>query len=340
MKVLITGGCGFIGSNLAIFLKKKKIEVLSIDNLHRRGSKLNEVKLKINKINNIRTNIININKIKLSKFDIIIDCCAEPSVQASRNDLDRVLSTNFIGSYNLLKKCIVDKSSLIFLSTSRVYNIEKIKSFFSINSLKKKIKLKREIGTNFSTEAPRSLYGFTKLASEELIKELSYIYKFKFIINRLGVIAGPGQMGREDQGFVSLWVWRHINKLPLKYIGFGGNGNQMRDLLHIEDLNMLILQQIRKIKEINNITISAGGGKRNLISLRELTGICQNLTGNKIKFTKIKKTSLYDIPYFCTSNYHAKNIYNWKPEKKIIDIVKDIYDWQIKDYKILKNYLN
>ena len=340
MKVLITGGCGFVGSNLAIFLKKKKFEVLSIDNLHRRGSKMNEVKLKINKINNIRTNITNINKIKLSKFDIIIDCCAEPSVEASKNDLDRVLNTNFIGTYSLLKKCITDKSSLIFLSTSRVYNIEKIKSYFRTDDLKKKIKLKKEIGTNFSTEAPRSVYGFTKLASEELIKELSYIYNFKFIINRLGVIAGPGQMGREDQGFVSLWVWRHLNKLPLKYIGFGGYGNQMRDLLHVEDLNSLILEQIKKIKEINNITISAGGGKRNLISLRELTKICQNLTGNKIKFTKVKKTSLYDIPYFCTSNYHTKNIYNWEPKKKIIDIFRDTYDWQKNNYKILKNYLN
>ena len=340
MKVLITGGCGFIGSNLAIFLKKKNFEVMSIDNLHRRGSKMNEVKLKLNKINNIRTNIININKIKLSKFDIIIDCCAEPSVEASKNDLDRVLSTNFIGTYSLLKKCITDNSSLIFLSTSRVYNIKKIKSFFRTDILKKKIKLKKEIGTNFSTEAPRSVYGFSKLASEELIKELSYIYNFKFIINRLGVIAGPGQMGRVDQGFVSLWVWKHLNKLPLKYIGFGGYGNQMRDLLHIEDLNMLILEQIKKIKKINNITISAGGGKRNIISLRELSKVCQNLTGNKIKFTKIKKTSLYDIPYFCTSNYHAKKIYHWKPKKKIIDIVRDTYDWQRKDYKILKNYLN
>lgn len=301
---------------------------------------MNEVKLKINKINNIRTNITNINKIKLSKFDIIIDCCAEPSVEASKNDLDKVLNTNFIGTYSLLKKCIADKSSLIFLSTSRVYNIEKIKSSFRTDNLRKKIQLKKEIGTNFSTEAPRSVYGFTKLASEELIKELSYIYNFKFIINRLGVIAGPGQMGREDQGFVSLWVWRHLNKLPLKYIGFGGYGNQMRDLLHVEDLNLLILEQIKKIKEINNITISAGGGKTNLISLRELTKICQNLTGNKIKFIKVKKTSLYDIPYFCTSNYLAKNIYNWKPKKKIIDIVRDAYDWQKKNYKILKNYLN
>jgi CDP-paratose 2-epimerase len=340
MKVLITGGCGFIGSNLAIFLKKKKFKVLSIDNLFRRGSNVNENILKTNKIKNIRVDIKNINKIKLGKFDIIIDCCAEPSVEISKRDLDRVLDTNFIGTYNLLKKCIKDKSSLIFFSSSRVYSIESIKGFFKNKILEHHIKLKKEIDVNFSTEAPRSIYGFTKLASEELIKELSYVFNFKFIINRLGVIAGPGQMGKVDQGFVSLWVWKHLNKLPLKYIGFGGYGNQARDVLHIEDLNELILKQIKKIKKIYNLTYTVGGGKKNLISLKQLTKICENFTGNIIKFSRVKKTSLYDIPYFCTSNLRVNKFYGWKPKKTIIDIVRDTYKWQKKDYKILKNFLN
>ena len=256
MKVLVVGGCGFIGSNLAIFLKKKNYKVLSIDNLFRRGSKLNENKLKIYKISNIRTNINNINKIKLPKFDIIIDCCAEASVEASKKDLDRVINTNFNGTFELLKKCINDQSNLIFLSTSRVYSIQSIRNFFNNQAFKKKINLNKEIDLKFSTEAPRSIYGFTKLASEELIKELSYIFNFKYIINRLGVVAGPGQMGKVDQGFVSLWVWKHLNKLPLKYIGFGGFGNQVRDVLHIKDLNELIFKQILKIIENNFCQIS------------------------------------------------------------------------------------
>ena len=340
MKVLIAGGCGFIGSNLAIFLKKKNYEVFSIDNLFRRGSILNELQLKINNINNIRININNINKIKLDKFDIIIDCCAEPSVEESKKDLDRVIHTNFYGTYNLIKKCIKDKSNLIFLSTSRVYSIKLIRDFFKNKNLKKKINLNKEIDLKFSTKAPRSIYGFTKLASEELIKELSYIFNFKFIINRLGVVAGPGQLGKVDQGFISLWVWKHLNKLPLKYIGFGGYGNQVRDVLHVEDLNELIFKQIKKIRKINNITFTAGGGKRNLISLKELTKICEKVIGNKLKITKVKKTSLYDIPYFCTSNFEASKLYNWKPKKSVLEIIKDTYEWQKKDYKILKDYLN
>jgi CDP-paratose 2-epimerase len=340
MKVLVTGGCGFIGSNLAIFLKKKKCQVWSIDNLFRRGSKLNEKILKKNKIININANINRINSLKLGKFDIVIDCCAEPSVEASRKDLDRVISTNFLGTLNLLKKCIKDKSNLIFLSTSRVYSIQSLKSFFKNDVLINKINLKKEIDLNFSTQSPRSIYGFTKLASEELIKELSYLFNFKYIINRLGVIAGPRQMGKVDQGFVSLWTWKHLNMLPLKYIGFGGNGHQARDILHVNDLNELIYRQIKKINKINNTTFTAGGGISNLISLKELTKICESLTGNKVKFAKEKKTSSYDIPYFCSSNSSVSKVYKWKPKKTILNIIEDTLSWQKKNYKLIKNYLN
>lgn len=340
MKVLITGGCGFIGSNLAIFLKKKGYKVLSLDNLFRLGSKLNEKKLLQNKIKNIKSNINQINKLKLGKFDIVIDCCAEPSVEASKKHLDRVIDTNFLGTFNLLKKCIKDKSNLIFLSTSRVYSIDSINSLLKKKIILNTINLKKEIDLKFSTQSPRSIYGFTKLASEELIKELSYIFGFKYIINRLSVIAGPGQMGKVDQGFISLWTWRHLKKSSLKYIGFGGNGNQVRDVLHINDLNLLILKQIKKINKINNTVFTAGGGKSNLISLKKLTKICEKLTGNTISFKKIKKTSYYDIPYFCTSNSAVSKVYNWKPKRTVLDVVRDTLDWQKKEYKLIKNFLD
>lgn len=340
MKVLIAGGCGFIGSNLAIFLKKKSFDVYSLDNLFRKGSQYNLKKLKKHKIKNFCFDIKNLSKKKIGNFDIIIDCCAEPSVEASKNDLDRVINTNLIGTYNLLKKCIKDNSKIIFLSTSRVYSIEAIKNLFKDEILKKDIKLKKEINENFSTKYPRSIYGYTKLASEEMIKEFSYLFNLKFIINRLGVIAGPGQMGKVDQGFISLWVWKHLSKKPLKYIGFGGHGNQVRDVLHINDLNILIYKQIKNFNKIYNISVTAGGGKKNLISLRNLTKVCYELTKNKINFKKINRTSSYDIPYFCSSNSKVSKLYKWKPKLSILNIVKDTLKWQIEDYKILKKYLD
>ena len=207
MKILITGGCGFIGSNLSIFLKKKKFNIFSLDNLFRKGSELNEKRLHENKIKNFKIDICNKNQInRLPKFDLIIDCCAEPSVSASINELDRVINTNLIGTFNILKKCTTDKTKIIFLSSSRVYSLDNLKKLDPKKILNQPINIKKKIDMSFSTFGAKSMYGFSKYASEELIKEFSFIYGLDYIINRCGVVAGPWQFGKQDQGFVSLWV--------------------------------------------------------------------------------------------------------------------------------------
>ena len=289
-------------NNLAIFLKQKKYSIFSIDNLFRKGSNLNEKRLKLNGIKNFKIDISNFNKIKkLPKFDIIIDCCAEPSVNVSIKELDRLIYTNFIGTLNVLKKCIKDNSKIIFLSSSRVYSIDFLNNLIKAKEIKNRIKIKKLIKFDSPITNIKSLYGFTKLASEDLIKEISYKTKLKYIINRCGVVAGPWQFGKVDQGFFSLWIWRHLNK-KLSYNGFGGYGNQVRDVLHIEDLNNLIYLQIKKINKIYNETFLVGGGYKNALSLKDLTSISQKLTNIKIKINKKKKTFVYDIPYFVSSN--------------------------------------
>ena len=248
MKVLITGGCGFVGTNLCLFLKEKKFKVFSIDNLSRKGSKYNLNLLKRKNIKNYKLNIENFSSIKiLPKVDLVIDCCAEAAVEISKNDLDRVFYTNLIGTYNILKKAKNDRAKIIFLSSSRVYPIKLLSKLIQSKNLKNKIKSFKIIDEKFSILGPRSIYGFTKLSSEMLIEEFAYQYGIKFIINRCGVISGPLQFGKQDQGFVSLWIWRHLNKIKLNYIGYGGNGHQVRDVLHIDDLKNLILLQIKKL---------------------------------------------------------------------------------------------
>jgi len=339
MKVLIAGGCGFIGMNLSIYLKEKNIKVVSIDNLYRNGSKLNEQKLSKLKIKNYRIDIKNLNKQKIGKFDFIIDCCAEPSVEVSKFELDRVVNTNLIGTFNLLKKAIKDGSNFIFLSSSRVYSIKHLRSLVKNLNIKKKLNQKTEVNEKFSTISPKSLYGFTKLSSEDLIKELSFTFNLKYIINRFGVVSGPGQMGKVDQGFLSLWVWKHICKEKLSYIGFGGYGNQKRDVLHINDLNEIIYKQLKKIKSTYNVSFNIGGGKKNLISLNELTTLCQKISGNKIAINSIRKTSVYDIPYYCSSIKKVYKYYKWKPKLSVHQIVEDVYNWQMTDFKKLRRII-
>ena len=316
MKILITGGCGFVGSNLAIYFKNNEIgtKINTLDNLSRKGSLLNLHRLKKKKIKNFKKNISNYNELKsLPKYDLIVDCCAEAAVEKSRKEVDKVFNTNLVGTFNILKKCVKDKSNFIFLSSSRVYSIEKLRQ------------LKRNkflINEKFDTSEPKSIYGFSKYSSEHLIREFSFLYKIKYIINRLGVISGPWQFGKQDQGFVSFWIWKHMNRRKLSYNGFGGKGLQIRDVVHITDVCKLISKQIKKINSINNLTLNAGGGKKNAISLKDLTKICQKITSNRIKIFSRKVTSIYDIPYYVTDNSKVKKIYNWNPQKKFQILLK------------------
>ena len=339
MKILITGGCGFVGSNLALFLKKKGFKVHTLDNLTRKGSRYNSNLLKKQKIKNYKINISNIKKIKsLPKYDLILDCCAEAAVEISKNDFDKVINTNLIGTINILKKSKNDKSKIIFISSSRIYPLEEMNKVIKNKNLKSKIKISKMFSEKDKIIGPKTIYGLTKLCSEMLIEEFSYAYQLKYLINRCGVISGPLQFGKQDQGFVSLWIWRHLNKKKLSYIGYGGYGNQIRDVLHIDDLSELILLQIKNINKINNKLFTVGGSKTSYTSLSQLTKLCQKITGNKIKMGKVSKTSSYDIPYYLSDNTHVSNTYRWKPKRNINQVVMDTFLWLKNNKPIIKKY--
>ncbi len=311
----------------------------SLDNLSRKGSVYNLNLLKNHKIKNYRINVENYNAIKkLPKYNLIIDCCAEAAVEVSRNEIDRVVNTNLIGTINILKKIKKDKAKIIFLSSSRVYPINLFNKIIKKKKLNKALRIKKLINKNENMLGPKSIYGLTKLASEMFIEEFSYAYGIKYIINRCGVISGPLQFGKQDQGFVSLWIWNHLNKKKLSYIGYGGFGNQIRDVLHIEDLCKLIKIQISNFHKIHNKLFTVGGSKKSFTSLKNLTNLCQKITRNKINFKKNPKTSIYDIPYYVSDNNEVSKIYKWKPKKDIKHIVKDTYDWLSQNKKKLIKY--
>ena len=214
------------------------------------------------------------------------------------------------------------------MSSSRVYAIENLLN----------LKKKGFVNEDFNIENPKSIYGFTKVSSEFLIKEYSYLYKIKYIISRVALVSGPWQFGKQEQGFVSLWVWRHLNRLKLSYIGFGGTGRQVRDVLHIEDLCELVLLQIRKFKKINNKLINVGGGKKNSLNLIQLTKFCKDITNNTIRINSVKKTSSYDVPYYISNINYVKKLYKWKPKRDLKKVITDLYNWMKVNRLVLKKY--
>ena len=168
-----------------------------------------------------------------------------------------------------------------------------------------------------------------------IVSIIFYIFTYiKYIINRFGVVSGPWQFGKQDQGFISLWLWRFINKKKLNYIGFGGLGNQVRDIIHVEDVCELILEQINKINKINNKIFNVGGGLNNSISLKELTIKSRKITKNDIYIGKITKTSNYDIPYYVTNNRKIYSFYKWRVKRDLETIINDTFEILIKYKKL------
>ena len=158
------------------------------------------------------------------------------------------------------------------------------------------------------------------------------------MINRVALVSGPWQFGKEEQGFVSLWIWRHLNHLKLNYIGFGGTGKQVRDVLHVDDLCELVLLQIQKIKKINNKLLNVGGGKKNSLNLLQLTKLSSDITKNKIKIGRITKTSSYDVPYFISDLSYVKKLYKWEPKRNLKKVLSDLYSWMYHNTSTLRKY--
>jgi CDP-paratose 2-epimerase len=147
------------------------------------------------------------------------------------------------------------------------------------------------------------------------------------IVNRCGVITGPWQMGKIDQGVFVLWVAKHYFKQSLSYIGYGGEGKQVRDFIHIDDLYKAIKHQLEDFDTFNGETWNIGGGLENSASLQELTALCEEVTGNKIEISSVKEDRPADLRFFITdsSKFLSKAGLSW--DKDANQTVQDIYDW-------------
>jgi CDP-paratose 2-epimerase len=159
------------------------------------------------------------------------------------------------------------------------------------------------------------------------------------VINRLGVIAGPGQFGKVDQGVFTYWLLAHYFKKDLDYIGFGGEGKQVRDLLHVDDLFELIDLEINSLDRINGRIYNAGGSRGVSLSLLEATQECSRITGNCLKIGKVLKERPGDIKIYLTDNRKVNEDLSWKPKRSAVRVLSDTYRWIRAYEKLLKQSL-
>ncbi len=339
-KILIVGGAGFVGSNLAVNFKRAFADtrILAFDNLKRRGSELNLPRLREHGVEFHHGDVRCREDLRsVPEFDLLIDCCAEPSVMAGMGGSPTyVLDTNLVGTLNCLEEARLHDAAFIFLSTSRVYPIARLNAIpweetstrFTWGDVTDVPGFsKHGVAEEFPLGGSRSLYGASKLASELILQEYVSSYGVPAIVNRCGILTGPWQMGKVDQGVVALWVASHIFRRDLRYTGFGGQGKQVRDLLHVDDLFDLLLKQIKNLSLWDGRVYNVGGGQDVSVSLRELTKLCEEVSGQEIDIQPSLDTSDVDLRIYLSDSRKVGEDFSWRPTRDASRIVEDIHQW-------------
>jgi CDP-paratose 2-epimerase len=343
--MLVTGGAGFIGASLAVGLAERHPdwEITALDNLRRRGAELNLPRLRQAGVTFTHGDIRVLDDLlSVGNADAMLECSAEPSALAGLDGSpDYVVRSNLLGAYNCLELARRHGSYVVFLSTSRVYPVAKLRSL-TLEETETRFELAPEqpypgvsaagISEEFSLEGARTLYGSTKLAAELLIEEYRDAYGLRAVVDRCGVIAGPWQMGKVDQGVFTHWMLAHHFRRPLRYIGFGGTGKQVRDLLHVDDLLELLDHQLSDPQRWDGAKVNVGGGRERSLSLRETTAVCAEITGNAIEITAAPQTRAGDVPIYLSDCRLLESLTDFRPRRSARDVLADIHCW-IRDHE-------
>ena len=339
-RLLITGGAGFVGSNLAVSLAARhpEWEILALDNLYRRGSELNLPRLEQAGVEFVEGDVREPGDLgRLSDLSALVECSAEPSVMSGVDgDTSYLVHTNLTGAYNCLELARRVGAFVVFLSTSRVYPVEPQLSL-ALEEAPTRFELAAEqpvagasgagISEDFPLNGARTLYGTTKLAAELLIEEYRAAFGLRAVVDRCGVIAGPWQMGKVDQGVFTHWMLAHHLGRPLTYIGFGGEGKQVRDLLHVEDLVDLVERQLLAPEHWDGVVANVGGGRERSLSLLETTEICRRLTGNEVPIEPVAETRAGDVPIYLSDCARLSGLDEWRPRRDAEQVLADIHRW-------------
>ena len=338
MRILISGICGFVGSTVARSLLAAGHQVTGFDSYIRPGSETNCEPLERLGAKVITADLRDVRAMDaLPAADFVVDAAANPSVLAGidgNTSSRELVDHNLTGTINVLEYCKAHKAGFILLSTSRVYSIAPlaalptvVKNGALIPDASKPLPAgltAAGLAENFTTAAPISLYGATKLASEAMALEYGETFSFPVFINRCGVLAGAGQFGRADQGIFAYWINAWLRKRPLKYLGFGGLGHQVRDCLHPRDLLPVLEKQFKAPKLVAADRLANfSGGAASAMSLKQLSDWCATRFGPH-SVVQDGTPRLFDIPWIVLDHAKATRLWDWRPATPTKAVLEEI----------------
>lgn len=328
MNILVTGGAGFIGSNVAEYYLSKGYEVTIIDNLVKKGSEINIAYLS-GKYSNLVFLQLDITKDQtalkniLKNIDVVFHLAAQVAVTLSIIDPRSDFETNSVATFNILEslRLVNPKAQLIFSSTNKVYgNLPDSElaitdaSYIYKNRPNGISELER---LNFHTP-----YACSKGSADQYVRDYATIYKLNTVVFRQSCIYGQRQLGTEDQGWVAWFVLAALKGTPITIYG---DGKQVRDLLHISDLLNAYDKAIKARNHISGEIFNIGGGINNKASVIEVISLIEDISGKKIDYV-FSKWRPGDQKIFISDISKVSRALNWEPATSVNNGIKMLID--------------
>lgn len=340
MKYLITGGCGFLGSNIASKILEQQDELIAYDNLSRIGSEQNLEWLKSQgKFGFVNADINNFENlsavIKNEKPDVIYHLAGQVAMTTSIANPRLDFETNVLGSFNVLEavRQFSPKTCIVYSSTNKVYgdlehlNYEETDSRY--NSIEYPNGIDEKAGLDF-----QSPYGCSKGSADQYMLDYAKTFGLNTIVFRHSSMYGARQFGTYDQGWISWFCQKAVETKYNKNTTFtiSGDGKQVRDVLYSDDMIELYINAPNHIEKAKGLVFNVGGGIKNSLSLLELFGILEKELDVELKYTKLPARKS-DQKVFVADIKKASEIFDWAPKTDKITGIKKMLEWVDKNPK-------
>ncbi len=335
MKYLITGGCGFLGSNIASEILKQGDELIIFDSLYRHGSYENLEWLKNQgKFEFIHSDIRNTNDvertIQIHKPDVIYHLAGQVAMTTSISDPRMDFEVNVGGSFNLLNAVRLHSpdSTIIYSSTNKVYGDLEQFTYKETNTryecIEKPNGFDERVSLNF-----HSPYGTSKGSADQYMLDFARIYGIKTVVFRHSSMYGGRQFATYDQGWIGWFTQQAINikngtqKEPFT---ISGNGKQVRDIVYASDMIDLYLMASKNIDILKAQAFNVGGGMCNSSSLLELFYFLGKELDIKMNYTQLPVRES-DQKFFVSDLTKVKRLIGWEPKISKEEGIRKMIDW-------------
>lgn len=335
MKLLITGGCGFLGSNLASDAIERGDEVVIFDNLYRSGSRENlewlqgqgKFQLEHGDIRN-QNDITRI--IQSFKPDVIFHLAGQVAMTTSIANPRMDFEINVLGTHNLLEavRLYSPEAAVIYSSTNKVYG--DLEQYAYRESETRYECIDRPEGFDESTPLDfHSPYGCSKGAADQYMLDYARIFGLKTVVFRHSSMYGGRQFATYDQGWVGWFCQKAVETQRgelMEPFTISGTGKQVRDVLHADDMKRLYSAAVANIERAKGQAFNVGGGIHNSLSLLELFALLEEIIGVKLNYTKLPSRES-DQRVFVADIKKAERILCWMPEVNARNGLARMMEW-------------